>query len=191
MQNLENLKEIINKKIENKKDEKITINNIENYAEKDKILKIFKKISKQLSNIYWSQKKYFLKILKWEDRTTFILEKDNIQIWILSFKNELKKNEINILNLKYWYLELKSFFLFDKFWEWNIWYLWKYFLEIIQDKFENIDGIYVTVSKNKANSSLEMFKKLWFQELYSKKWEYKDEDTEIHLFFDTNNITKK
>lgn len=49
---------------------------------------------------------------------------------------------------------------------------------------EKADWIYVTVSKTKANSSYEMFKKLWFEELYSVKNEYFEWNEESHLFYE-------
>ena len=175
-------------KWKNKENSNINIKSIQDYT-REQILKIFKSFSKQIINIYGFQKRSFLKIIEWKDRNSFILEINWKQIWILTFKNDLQKEE-ELLNLKNWYIELKSFFLFDEFWKWNIWYLWDFFLQEIKKNFEISDWIYVTISKNNANSSLEMFKSLGFKELYSNYWEYNETNIESHLFFDFWNYIK-
>ena len=175
-------------KWKNKENSNINIKSIQDYT-REQILKIFKSFSKQIINIYGFQKRSFLKIIEWKDRNSFILEINWKQIWILTFKNDLQKEE-ELLNLKNWYIELKSFFLFDEFWKWNIWYLWDFFLQEIKKNFEISDWIYATISKNNANSSLEMFKSLGFKELYSNYWEYNETNIESHLFFDFWNYIK-
>jgi len=155
------------------------------------VVEIFRKFSKQVYDIYWFQKNSFLKIVKWKDRDTYILEVDWKKIWVLTFKTELQREDKN-LDLKNWYLEIKSFFLFDWFWKWNIWLLWEKLLDIVEIKFNNLDWIYVTISKTKANPSLEMFKKIWFEDLYWVHNEYSNDDSiEEHLFLPINIDNKK
>ena len=176
------LQEKILEKLNSKDKENISINNLKNYT-KNEILSIFKKLSKQINSIYWSQKKSFLKLLNFNDRNSYILELNWKKIWVLVYKNSFQ-NEEKKLNLKNWYIELKSFFLFDEFGKWNIWYLWDSFLQEIEKNFrDKSDWIYVTVSKTNANSSYEMFKKLWFEELYSVENEYFEWNEESHLFY--------
>lgn len=176
------LQEKILEKLNSKDKENISINNLKNYT-KNEILSIFKKFSKQINSIYWSQKKFFLKLLNFNDRNSYILELNWKKIWVLVYKNSLQNEEKN-LNLENWYIELKSFFLFDEFGKWNIWYLWDLFLQEIEKNFrDKSDWIYVTVSKTNANSSYEMFKKLWFEELYSVENEYSQWNIESHLFY--------
>lgn len=179
---MEKLQEKISKKLNPKERENISINILQNYT-RNEILSIFKKLSKQINSIYGSQKQSFIKMLDGKDRNSHILELNWKKIWILVYKNSLQNEEKN-LKLENWYIELKSFFLFDEFWEWNIWYLWDLFLKEIEKNFvEKADWIYVTVSKTKANSSYEMFKKLWFEELYSVENEYFEWNKESHLFY--------
>ena len=185
----EQVQVIINKKLESKKynnwEFDYKINKICNYS-KEKILEIFKKISKQVYSIYWFQKDNFLKLLNKWDRTTFILEVDWKEIWVLAFKDELQ-NEDSVINSQKWYIEIKSFFLFDGFWKWNIWFLWNEFIKYIKENYSDADGSYVTISKTKANPSLWMFKKIWFKELYSVHNEYSDDNSlETHLYLPLN-----
>lgn len=176
------LQEKISEKLDSKEKEDIFINKLQNYT-KNEILSIFKKLSKQINSIYWSQKQFFIKMLEWKDRNSYILELNWKKIWVLVYKKFLQNEEKN-LNLKNWYIELKSFFLFDEFGKWNIWYLWDLFLKEIEKNFlEKSDWIYLTVSKTNANSSYEMFKKLWFEELYFVENEYSDWNNESHLFY--------
>lgn len=180
---MKNLQEKISEKLDYEKKENFLIKKLQNYT-KNEVLSIFKKFSKQINYIYWSQKNFFLKLLNFDDRNSYILELNWKKIWVLVYKNSLQNEEKN-LKLKNWYIELKSFFLFDEFWEWNIWYLWDLFLKEIEKNFgEKSDWIYVTVSKTKANSSYEMFKKIWFEELYSVKNEYFEWNEESHLFYE-------
>lgn len=175
------LQEKISEKLDSK-EKNVSINNLQNYTKKE-ILSIFKKLSKQINSIYWSQKQHFIKMLEWKDRNSYILELNWKKIWVLVYKKFLQ-NEEKKLNLKNWYIELKSFFLFDEFGKWNIWYLWDLFLKEIEKNFlEKSDWIYLTVSKTNANSSYEMFKKLWFEELYFVENEYSDWSNESHLFY--------
>lgn len=85
-------------KWKNKENSNINIKSIQDYT-REQILKIFKSFSKQIINIYGFQKRSFLKIIEWKDRNSFILEINWKQIWILTFKNDLQKEE-ELLNLK-------------------------------------------------------------------------------------------
>lgn len=62
--------------------------------------------------------------------------------------------------------------------------MWKEFIDKLKSDYWNTDGVYVTISKTKAYSSLNMFKKVWFKELYdihNEFWE--DNSYETHLYF--------
>lgn len=127
-----------------------------------------------------------MKILNWNDRDTFILEIWWKKIWILTFKNILQKEDSTIKS-KNWYVEIKSFFLFDGFWKGYIWFLWEKLIKEIKEKFWNTDWLYVTISKTKAYSSLNMFKKIWFKELYDVHNEYSEDNSlETHLYMPLN-----
>jgi ASC-1-like (ASCH) protein len=182
---IKQVQDIVDKKLKSKENNDwnldYKINRICNYS-KDKILEIFKKFSKQVYPIYWFQKDSFLKLLNKWDRTTFILEVDWKEIWVLAFKDELQKED-NVIDSNKWYIEIKSFFLFDGFWKWNIWFLWNEFIKYIKENYSDADGSYVTISETKANPSLKMFKKIWFQELYSVHNEYSNDNSlETHLY---------
>lgn len=145
-------------------------------------MNIFKAWSKQINHIYWSQKNSALKILEAKDRNCYILELENNPIGILVFKN-LPLSEEQAIPSKKGYIELKSFFLFDKFWEGHIWKLWDVLLNEIAQNYSDIDWIYVSVSKKKAESSWHMFKKMWFQSLYESYNKYtSDGDSEVFLY---------
>lgn len=113
------------------------------------------------------------------------MEIEGKRVGLLVFKSSLQ-----IINTKNGYIELKSFFLFDDFGKWNIWHLWDIFLQEIEKNFSQLDGIYVTISKEKARISYELFQKLWFQELYSVYDEYFPENQESHLFYDNAEFLK-
>lgn len=181
---MDSLEKKIFKKIQYKWEQNIKIKNLQNYTRQE-VLNIFKKFSQQIVPIYGKQKQNFSKMMFSKDRETFILELDNQKIWVLTFKDKLQ-NELDI-PLKYGYVEIKSLFLYDKFWEGNIWYLWEFLLkEIVKNFWKNIDGISVSVSKTKALNSYSMFKKLWFKELFHKENEYTEGNNEAHLFYFNN-----
>ena len=123
---------------------------------KEELIDIFKSCYKQLSPIYGSQKQSALKLLKWSDRDCIILEYKNRPIGILAFKNS-PINEESSIQTKNWYLEIKSLFLF---------------------------GILVSVSKNKAPWSFNMFRNIGFNPLYEVYNKYKtDWDSEVYLYY--------
>ncbi len=187
MEKIKRVTEIVDSKVKSQENHKIE--KLQNYT-REQIDDIFQKFSNQIFEIYWDQTVSFQKLVSWKDRSSFILEVWWKRIWILAFKNKLQKED-NCIENKNWYIEIKSFFLFDENWNWHIWKLWKEFLSIIQDYFNNPDWVYVTISKNKAFSSLNMFLKLWFTELYSVYNEYKEDwSTESHLYIDFNNDHK-
>lgn len=149
---------------------------------KEKILKVFKSFSKQLNPIYWSQKESFLKLLDGNDRDHFILEHQSKPIGVLAFKNSPQKEILSLEN-NVGYLELKSLFLFDDFWKGHIWKIWELLLQQIHEKYNNLDGVVVSVSKNKASWSLSMFQKLGFKELYEVYNKYTQNwDSEVFLY---------
>lgn len=146
------------------------------------LLNLFKSCSKQINHIYWSQKNSALKVIKAKDRNCYILELENKPIGILVFKN-LPLLEEQAISSEKGYIELKSFFLFDRFWEGHIWKLWDFLLNEINQNYPDIDWIYVSVSKKKAESSLHMFKKMGFSPLYESYNKYtKDGDIEVFLY---------
>lgn len=158
-----------------------SVKKLQEYS-RENILRIFKKFSQQINEIYGWQKRCFLKLLKWDDRDCFILEVWWKPIWVLAYKNVLQ-NEIPCVEWQNWYIELKSFFLFDEFWKGNVRKLRETFVQKIKSNFSNSDWILVSVSKKKADSSLQMFLKLWFKELYEEYNKYNNNDSEVFLYY--------
>lgn len=172
------LEQTINHKIKNND---YTVKNFVEYN-REEILSIFRSFSRQINGIYWPQKESFIKIIKWWDRKTFILELQDKRIWIVTIKDKLQ-DEYKLFNYKNWYVELKSFFLFDEFWHGHIWKLRDILIKEIKHNFNQADWILVSVSDNKAKRSLNMFKALWFQEISKKENLYLDWDSEIFLYY--------
>lgn len=149
---------------------------------KEELIDIFKSCYKQLSPIYGSQKQSALKLLKWSDRDCIILEYKNRPIGILAFKNSPIHEESSI-QTKNWYLEIKSLFLFEQHDEGHIWKLRDILLKELEN-YKNIDGILVSVSKNKAPWSFNMFRNIGFNPLYEVYNKYKtDWDSEVYLYY--------
>lgn len=157
------------------------VKSLQDYTTQE-LFSLFKSWSRQINHIYWSQKKNALKILNANDRDCYILELDEKPIGILVFKNHPVMEEPS-LSSKRGYIELKSFFLFDRFWEGHIWKLWELLFTEITQCYPEIDWIYVSVSKTKARSSLNMFKKMGFLPLYESYNKYlQDWDSEVFLY---------
>lgn len=148
MDKIRDIEKIVSSKVSLLENHKIK--KLQEYT-KDQIDCIFQKFNDQIFEIYWDQTVSFQKLVYWKDRTSFILEVWWKKIWILAFKNDLQKED-NCIKNKNWYIEIKSFFLFDENWNGHIWKLWKEFLNIIKDYFYNPDGVYVTISRDKASS---------------------------------------
>lgn len=157
---------------------------------KDKILVVFKRFSKQIFQIYWSQKSAFRKVFHSWDRNAYILEVEWKDIWTLIYKNILEKSDEQIICLN-WYIEIKSMFLYDKEAIW-LWYAYVLFSKLLTDiqqseNLKNADWIYVTVSEHKANSSLNRFISLWFKIVRVDKDRYSKWENEVVLYY---NFTK-
>jgi hypothetical protein len=149
--------------------------NIQDLGKND-LLSIFKKMSLQISHIYGSQKKSFRKILENQDRNTYVLSLNGINIGILTYKtilqNEynayiydyIKQYDIKDVFLRGRYIELKSLFLYDKDFM-GKGYVYALLHKLVSECSSNpslskADGIFVSVSSGKADKSLAMFKKL-------------------------------
>lgn len=159
-----------------------SIKTLEEYS-KRQLLGLFKSYSRQLNHIYGLQKNSALKVYNGWDRSCYILEFNDKPIGILVYKNDLLYED-SVIDTNHWYLEIKSFFLFDDFGEWHIWKLWDFFLSEVHKDYKNLDGLYVSVSKNKAKASLHMFKQMWFSPLYETYNKYLvDWDSEVFLFY--------
>lgn len=152
---------------------------------REQILSVFKKISLQLWPIYGSWKANFLKMLEEKDRKSFFLEYEGKPIWTLVFKTSPLLDDKKTC-AKQGYLELKSLFLFDDQGKGHIWKLWEKLLESIKAMNTDLDGIRVSIDKNQASESLNMFQKLWFQVLYEWYGKYNSEATELFLYYPLN-----
>lgn len=155
-----------------------------NYS-KNQILSLFKQVSLQLWPIYGSGKINFLKMLEAKDRKSLFLEYEGKPIWTLVFKTSPLVEDKKTC-AKQGYLELKSLFLFDEHGKGHIWKLWEKLLESIREMNTPFDGIWVSVNREKAFQSLEMFQKLWFKILYEWYGKYNSEETELFLYYPFN-----
>lgn len=159
-------------------------------------------MSLQISHIYGSQKKSFRKILENQDRNTYVLSLNGINIGILTYKtilqNEynayiydyIKQYDIKDVFLRGRYIELKSLFLYDKDFM-GKGYVYALLHKLVSECSSNpslskADGIFVSVSSGKADKSLAMFKKLWFWELWQENGKYSQWDEEVMLFYSFN-----
>lgn len=175
---LDKLKGKVLSKINN---ESYKIQNLIDYSNEE-MLKIFKWFSRQIVDIYWYQKKSFLKLLEGWDRKCYLLEMQGKPIWVLAFKTELQ-SDVEWIKIEKWYLEIKSLFLFDEFGKWNIRKLRYELIKIIEMDYPNADWIFVTVSENLAKSSLAMFKSVWFKEIWREYNKYWNLDSEVFLYY--------
>lgn len=176
------LEEKIKAKLQNKD---YSFSSFSDYS-REQIISLFKKISLQLGPIYGSGKNNFLKMLAANDRNTFFLEYWKKPIWTLIFKTSPILDDKKTCT-RQGYLELKSLFLFDEQGQWHIWKLWEKLLESIKMMNTDLDGIRVTVNKQTAFKSLDMFQKLWFKILYEWYEKYKEKETEFFLYYPLNN----
>lgn len=181
------LKDFLEKKTINKDFSSYSLDYIKNKTEGD-IINCFTKFNRQISDIYGDQTVSFKKIKEGQGRKHFILQYQGKDIGIFCYKSELQKEETEIQSHN-GYIELKSVFLFDHFWEWHIRSLLKYWIAELEKSFGNTpDGIFVTVSKEKAKPSLEMFKKIGFLEIKEEKDKYQKGDTKVLLYYSLSSL---
>lgn len=142
----------------------------------------------KLSHIYWDQNNSFNKLFQ-DDRHTVILFNWLEVAWILSFKLE-PQLEFNIPNINNWYLEIKSLLLLNDWVKGKgvVYMLIDNLLKYIIESDLKYDGIFVTVSKNKAQWSYHLMRSIWFNELYSKYNIYSEHNNESFLYLPLNSM---